>query len=866
MSNVARTYDWILLSWKNRMPHTPLLSFQYIRLLCSSKEIPIKNNNQRNITFLINFLPPDTGIYHIDFIQNVTPPFQGVSTVVDIPPDGFLSALPVTWPVSVFILSDLPPIDTVFRIQSIAKIIETGDADTTITELRVVTDQASPSLLPLSSYPSALQIFDSTEVTFSTVLEGTENAPSSMHLQEVDSTGNVMESIGLLRDDSTSGDLTPADFVYSGLFLLSYSTETPRYFRALAVYGTAGDTVYSPLFELPVTRFPTETINLLTDSLGNPTGRVVYDPTVGDSIISNGVVVSFDKGTAPDRIIGIVNEIGGSIAGTFSSLEFFQIQLPSPGSVGEIHAIMDALSAYSEVESAESIPVDHTTVATPAELRPDPDPNGEYYFDRVRAREAWVISKGKVLISIVDTGIDWDHPDLTGKVRKGRNFLEWKKDKKYNSKDDNGHGTNVASIASARTNNDDVPETQNSAGMSWNSNLLAVKSCGKDGKCANIDGHNGVEYSADKGARVINCSFAGDVHRNYFQRAIDHANAKGSIVVCAAGNKGKNTKFYPAAYSGALAVAATDENDNRGVWPDRGESSNYGTWVDLSAPGTSILAAEMGGDRSSWSGTSQAAPIVSGAAAVIWERFPSATSGTIKKLLKQCAAPLAISGMGSGRLDLFEAVFNGSFEIQPFTETISTFNAQGRLLKTENREIAYWRRSGNVDFITQLSPYAPQDVDGHSGRMAFISTGGAQYNGLVLSSISQRFTIDNTSYEALNNHTLPISLNYNYITEEYPEWVGSIFNDKMRTILKHPSGREELLVYNDINTTPFTMIPNLDLPEGDATTGATGWRSFSAVVNLTDGPGAYELIVSVEDAGDDLWDSVVLVDNIRFRE
>src|SRR5207249_1118948 len=143
--------------------------------------------------------------------------------------------------------------------------------------------------------------------------------------------------------------------------------------------------------------------------------------------------------------------------------------------------------------------------------------------------------------------------------------------------DDNGHGTMVAGIAAAAGNN-----ALGTAGVAWDATILPVKVLNAQGSGTDADVATGITWAADQGASVINLSLGGPSPSPVLEDAVDYARSKGALVVCAAGNAGWERPMYPAAYAGALAVTATNWSDDV-AW-----FSNWGSWVDLAAPGMSI--------------------------------------------------------------------------------------------------------------------------------------------------------------------------------------------------------------------------------------------------------------------------------------
>jgi serine protease len=250
----------------------------------------------------------------------------------------------------------------------------------------------------------------------------------------------------------------------------------------------------------------------------------------------------------------------------------------------------------------------------------------------IKAPEAWDITPGdgKVIIAVIDTGIDYNHPDLVGNIWKGEsvgwNFV----DNNNTPLDDDGHGTHVAGIIGAVGGN-----AMGTAGVMWHVRLMPLKfigfhedtaDCGGGHFCGTaLDEVDAIEYAIQNGAKIINASYgAYDFIESEFQ-AIADADAAGVIFVASAGNDGLNndlTPNYPSSYNlpNIIAVAASDQNDRRAPF------SNYGTSsVDVAAPGVYILSTvptllfPNGYDFKD--GTSMAAPHVSGLAGLIYSYY-----------------------------------------------------------------------------------------------------------------------------------------------------------------------------------------------------------------------------------------------------
>jgi thermitase len=263
----------------------------------------------------------------------------------------------------------------------------------------------------------------------------------------------------------------------------------------------------------------------------------------------------------------------------------------------------------------------------------------------IDAYEAWsgagitwnggITGSSSVAIAVLDTGIKEDHEDLKGKTTKRQNFTT---PDTNDVEDRNGHGTHVAGSAAAITNNKKGVEGTCPGCALYNVKVLDDTGSGYYSWMA-----NGVRWATDNGAKVINMSLGGTSPSNTLQSAVDYAWSKGVVVVAAAGNSGTDEQFYPAAYPNALAVGATDNTDAKAGY------SNYGySWVDVAAPGSSILSTIVDGSYGLKSGTSMATPHVAGVAGLVWSKSGlcgASNNACVRNQLESKADP--VSGTGT---------------------------------------------------------------------------------------------------------------------------------------------------------------------------------------------------------------------------
>ena len=274
----------------------------------------------------------------------------------------------------------------------------------------------------------------------------------------------------------------------------------------------------------------------------------------------------------------------------------------------------------------------------------DPRAGEQYSLSRMSVSPAWDAgAQGDgVVIAVVDSGIDFDHPDLAGKaVSRGRDFVNGDND----AADDHGHGTHVAGIAAAVTNNG-----VGMAGVGYNARLLPVKVLGANGSGATDAVAEGIAWAADQGAHIINLSFGSPYSSQTLQAAIEYA-SRSAVLVCAAGNSGVSQPFYPVAYPQCLTVAASDANDRLTSF------SNFGSsWVDVAAPGAGVLGPLRGGSYQAWDGTSMAAPNVAGVAALVMARNRTWDRAQVRAAIEQGADPVLRDKVAFGRVNAARAV------------------------------------------------------------------------------------------------------------------------------------------------------------------------------------------------------------------
>jgi hypothetical protein len=281
----------------------------------------------------------------------------------------------------------------------------------------------------------------------------------------------------------------------------------------------------------------------------------------------------------------------------------------------------------------------------------DPYWNWQWGLKKIEADWAWnaTLGNSSVLVAIIDSGIDYTHPDLTANYVMGG--FDWVNND-TDPMDDYGHGTRVAGVAAAVINNE-----IGIAGLAQ-VKIMAEKVLDRQGEGFVDQLANGIYHATNQGAKIISISLSTPENCSQLYDAVKYAYEKNVLLVAAAGNQANNTKRYPAAYDEVIAVASTDENDQKAY------SSNYGDWIELAAPGVYILTTVRGGGYDYWSGTSYACPHVSGLAALLWSEFPNATRDWIRNRLRETTDDLGDTGFdeyyGYGRINARKAIYGTS--------------------------------------------------------------------------------------------------------------------------------------------------------------------------------------------------------------
>ena len=375
---------------------------------------------------------------------------------------------------------------------------------------------------------------------------------------------------------------------------------------------------------------------------------------------------------------GALEEVNEAVADAFVAADESTSALePEPES-------MEEELVFQAPDSAEEALIDEFELSHFLEdliLSPDAVSTNDAHFSKqweltaAKLKNAWDYwtSSGTVTVVVLDTGVDYDHPDLVDNFVSSTYFKNTYTGATGKSAVDDvkGHGTHVAGIVAARTNNG-----KGTAGVSWNANILPIKaSFNAEGQMYMSDLIEGIDYAVSlktnpsspaalRNIRVINMSFGGESSfSDSYQAAITRANNAGILCVATAGNGASyQTDYYPAAYEGVLAVSALKQTSSGKGYAFDSSYSNYGPFVDIAAPGTMVYSTVKGGTYDYKSGTSMAAPVVSGTAAILFSQNMNLSPSNVTWLLQNTAVDLESSGWdnrtGYGAVNAYVAVYN----------------------------------------------------------------------------------------------------------------------------------------------------------------------------------------------------------------
>ena len=295
----------------------------------------------------------------------------------------------------------------------------------------------------------------------------------------------------------------------------------------------------------------------------------------------------------------------------------------------------------------------------------DPNYTAQWGLEKINISEAYDIEKGdsNIIIAILDTGVDWNHTELSSRIwdngdetedgndTDGNGYIDDMRGWDYvnndnNPTDDHGHGTHCSGIAAADTNN-----SVGISGVCWNCTIMPVKCLDAGGGGSYSDVALAIEYAANNSAHIISMSLGSSSDSNLVKDAVNYAYSQGIVVIAAAGNNYDDTLHYPAAYDNAIAVTATTTSDSKSSF------STYGYWTDIAAPGSDIYSTLPNNQYASWDGTSMATPFVAGLAGLLLSKNNSLNPDMLETIIKSTSDNVSSGNyIGIGRINAYNAL------------------------------------------------------------------------------------------------------------------------------------------------------------------------------------------------------------------
>lgn len=389
----------------------------------------------------------------------------------------------------------------------------------------------------------------------------------------------------------------------------------------------------------------------------------VLDPKTGQmrEVVKGEILVKFKEGTTPAKKIAVHKGVKGIMGTPTISIPSLGIESVKISTQVSLLQAIEEFKKNPEVEFAEP-----NGIVRAAGIPNDPMYPFQWGLHKTEAAKAWDITTGNrdVVVAVIDTGINYKHQDFGGgigpnfRVVGGYDFVN----KDDDPTDDDGHGTHVAGIIGALTN-----DTTGMVGLNWDVKLLAVKVLNAQGSGTDEWVAQGIDFARQNGANIINLSLGSPTPSETVRTAVNRALASNITIVAASGNDACNyldgefckTKVftapvgYPAAFPGVIAVGASDLNDKLAVF------SNSGKELALVAPGVDVFSSVLSG-YAKYSGTSMAASHVAGVAALILSVRPGLSPSGVRAFLTGFTDDLDVPGFdtltGHGRLNAFRSV------------------------------------------------------------------------------------------------------------------------------------------------------------------------------------------------------------------
>jgi subtilisin family serine protease len=354
------------------------------------------------------------------------------------------------------------------------------------------------------------------------------------------------------------------------------------------------------------------------------------------------ILVGFKKEVKSEQVEKVKRSYRLIYSKKIPKINVYKFKLPKGKRAKDVIKELKKEKDVSFVETDDLVKIATTTPNDPFFLS-----GQQWGLEKINAPLAWDLTTGSAsnVIAVLDTGVSTVHTEISSKLVSGYDFANGDSD----ASDDNGHGTAVAGIIAAVTNN-----ATGIASMDWRAKIMPVKVMDASGSGYESDVADGIIWAADNGADIMNLSIYSYSYSPTLHTAINYALEKGCLLVAAAGNDGTSTVPFPAAFPGVIGVGASNTTDGVPYW------SNYGSALDVIAPGVNIFSiTTLPTGYISENGTSFSSPFVAGLASLLRSLMPTAAPAEIEYLIEETASRTVSywdEYKGWGRIDAYSAL------------------------------------------------------------------------------------------------------------------------------------------------------------------------------------------------------------------
>lgn len=356
------------------------------------------------------------------------------------------------------------------------------------------------------------------------------------------------------------------------------------------------------------------------------------------------VLVKFKSNTDAEKVLG---KHGLKEFRTLGKSEWKAVRVPTGQATGFVRNLQkDEAVAAVELDMVHKMLPETVQKAESVQIEAAPnDPQywSQWHIMNIAADRAWnTVGSASRTIAVLSTGVDYQHADIAGKLVSGYDFVS----NDSNADDDQGQGTAMAGAAAAITNNQlDV------AGIDWHAKVMPVKVLDANGSGYTSTIIEGIQYAANYGASVLVMGIASTSYSPAFNDAINYAHNKGKVIVSGVGTLNRSSVLYPAGYGPVLGVTSSTP------YNIKADGVDYGTYLELAAPGVDIVTLQNGGGYATYSSPAYAAAIVAGVASMTWSKYSTYSNLWIVNRLCTTADP--INGTGTywscGKVNAYRA-------------------------------------------------------------------------------------------------------------------------------------------------------------------------------------------------------------------